>query len=86
MLCNMFPVYLKRKDPILYPFLNGEGGLAWGLEFVLYLFVGILLETCFSGFIVSCIYELAYTYVYEWVSMSTHTYIHEEITELEHIK
>lgn len=72
----MFPVHLKRKDPILYPFLNVEGDLVWVFDFVLYLFVGILLETRFSGFYVSYIYELAYMYVYGCVSMSVYTHIY----------
>lgn len=72
----MFQVHLKREDPVLYPFLNVEGGLVWGFGFVLYLFVGKLLETHFSGFHVSYIYELAHMCIYGCVSMSVYTHIY----------
>lgn len=44
MFCIMFLFYLKRKDFIYCLFLDMERGLGFGFFFVLYFFVGILLE------------------------------------------
>lgn len=82
----IFPLYLKREDPIHYPVLNWERGFGIGFSFVLHLFVGILLENFFS--VSGVVYFLCSIYVCTWLYLCIcpDTYIHEENKELENSK
>lgn len=74
-LCNMFPLHLKRKCPCLLSIFKCEGGFGFlFFSFVLHLSVGTLIEAhFFSGFYMFYISVLAYMYVYGSVSTSVPT-------------